>query len=80
MHIGLDILLFSIKSYPDFIEEINKLLTKYFDNSRFVLVYPQIVLTVKWKYDYIISRKKKKNGQSNECICSKIFSKLFEMV
>ena len=60
MHLGLDILLFSIKNYPDFIEEINKLLTKCFDNSRFVLVYPQLVLTVKWKYDYINSRKKRK--------------------
>ena len=59
MHIGLDILFFSMKNYPDFIEEINKLITKYFDNSRFVLVYLQLVLTVKWKYDYIISRKKK---------------------
>ena len=43
---GLDIPLYSIKNYPDFIEEINKFLAKDFD-SRFELVYPQLMLTVK---------------------------------
>ena len=37
---GLDILLFSIKNYPDFIEEMNEFLAKDLDNSRFELVYP----------------------------------------
>ena len=29
-------------------------------DSRFELVYPQLVLTVKWKFAYIISKKLKK--------------------
>ena len=46
----------------NFIDEINKSLAKDL-GLRFELVYPQLVLTVKWKFDYIICRKikKKKN-------------------
>ena len=43
VHMGLDVLLYSIKN---FIEEINKFLAKDL-GSRFELVYPQLVLTVK---------------------------------
>ena len=60
VHMGLDVPLYSIKIYLDFIEEINKFLAKDL-GSRFELVYPQLVLTIKWKYDYIILRKTKKN-------------------
>ena len=65
VHMGLDIPLYSIKNYPDFIEEINKFLAKDLD-SRFQLVYPQLVLTVKWKFDYIILRKLKKNKNNGK--------------
>ena len=47
VHMGLDMLLYSIKNYLDFIEEIIKFLAKNLD-LRFDLVYPQLVLTVKW--------------------------------
>ena len=43
----------------NFIDEINKSLAKDL-GLRFELVYPQLVLTVKWKFDYIICRKIKK--------------------
>ena len=56
---GLDITLYSIKNYPDFIDKINKFLTKDL-GSRFELVYPQFVLTVRWKLGYIVCRKLKK--------------------
>ena len=56
---GLDSPLYSVKNYPDLIEEINKVLAM---ESGFELVYPQLILTVKWKYDYIIA-KKLKNGK-----------------
>ena len=59
VHMGLDMSLYSIKNYPDLIEEINKFLAKDLD-SRFKLVYPQSVVTVKWKFDYIILRKLQK--------------------
>ena len=59
MHIGLHIPLFSVKNYPDFIDEINKFLSKDL-GTRFELVYPQLILTVKWKFDYIICRQVRK--------------------
>ena len=46
VHMELDVPLYSIKNYPDFIEEINKFLVKDL-GSRFELVYPQLVLTAK---------------------------------
>ena len=54
---GLDIPLYSIKNYRDFIEGIIKFLAKNLDSRFFELVYLQLVLTVKWKFDYIILRK-----------------------
>ena len=61
VYMGLDISLYSIKNYPDFIGEINKFSDKDLD-SRFELVYPQLVYTVKWKFDNVILRKLKKNN------------------
>ena len=62
VHMGLHSSLYSIKNYPDLIEEINKFLAM---ESGFELVYPQLVLTVKWKFDYIIV-KKLKNGKTSK--------------
>ena len=59
---GLDSPSDLIKSYPDLIEEINKFLAL---ESGSELVYLQLVLTVKWKFDYIIA-KKLKNGKTNK--------------
>ena len=58
-HMGLDVPLYSIDNYPDFIDEINSFISKDL-GSRFELVYPQFVLTVKWKFGYIICRKVKR--------------------
>ena len=58
VHMGFDIPLYSIKNYPDFIGEIDKFLAKNL-GSCFELVYPQLFLTVKWKFDYIACRKPK---------------------
>ena len=44
VHMGLDVLLYSIRNYSDLIDEINKFLSMV----GFELVYPQLVLTVKW--------------------------------
>ena len=61
IHMGLDVPLYSFKNYPDFVKEIHTFLEKDLDSRRFQLVEPQFVLTVKWKYNYIILRKKKNN-------------------
>ena len=42
----LDVPLFSVENYPDFIDEINRFLSKDL-GTRFELVYSQLVLTVK---------------------------------
>ena len=60
---GLDSPLYSIKNYPDLIEEINKVLAM---ESGFELVYAQLVLTVKQKYDYILAKKLKNGKQTNK--------------
>ena len=54
---GLNISLYSIKNYPDFIEEINNFLAKDLE-SRFELIFPLLVLTVEWKFDYLRKLKK----------------------
>ena len=63
VHMGLDLPLYSIKNYPNLIEEINKCLAA---DLGFELAYPQVVLTVKWKYDYIIAKKIKNGKQTNK--------------
>ena len=56
VHMGLDVPIFSMKNYPDLIDEINKFLSKDV-GTHFELFQSQFVLTVKWKFDYIICRK-----------------------
>ena len=68
VHMGLEFPLCILKNHLEFVKEIHEFLSKDLDPTRFQLVDPQLVLTVKWKYDYIIVRniKKKRNEQSNE--------------
>ena len=47
---GLDVALYLIKNYPELIEEVNRFLAKDLGNQ-FELVYSQLLLTVKWKFD-----------------------------
>ena len=54
MQMGLDLPLYSLKNYSDFVKEIHKFLSRDLDSNRLLLVEPQLVLTVKWKFDYII--------------------------
>ena len=54
MYMGLDLPLYSLKNYSDFVKEIHKFLSRDLDSNRLLLVEPQLVLTVKWKFDYII--------------------------
>ena len=54
VHMGLDLPLYSLKNYSDFVKEIHKFLSRDLDSNRLLLVEPQLVLTVKWKFDYII--------------------------
>ena len=58
VHMGLDNSIFSYLNYAYIIAQINK----YFKENladKFVVNYPQLTHTAKWKFDYIVSRKKK---------------------
>ena len=59
VHMGLDVPFSSIDNYPYLIVEINNFLSKDL-GSHSELIYPQLVLTIKWKFDYILCRKVKK--------------------
>ena len=58
VHMGLDLVLFTIKDHDRIINEIKDFM---FDelNERFKFCIPQLVPTVKWKYDYIVFKKRK---------------------
>ena len=50
---GLDSSIFSYPNYANIIAQIDKVFKEN------LLNYPQLIHTAKWKFDYIISRKKK---------------------
>ena len=52
VHMGLDCALFTIKDYSGIIAEIKDFMFDEFD-KRFSSCFPQLVHTVKWKYDHI---------------------------
>ena len=57
LHMGLDQSLSSIEAYKDFKEEINNFLSVNLD-SKFKMIKPLLVPTVRWKHNYIIIKKK----------------------
>ena len=57
IHLGLDKALLSFDDFKLFLDEINKFLSERLIN--FAKVYPpKLVLSAKWKHDYIIYSKK----------------------
>ena len=57
VHMGLDCALFTLKDYSGIIAEIKDFMFDELD-KRFSFCFPQLVLTMKWKYDYITFKKK----------------------
>ena len=57
VYMGLDCALFTLKDYGGIIAEIKDAMFDELD-KRFSFCCPQLVHTVKWKYDYIIFKKK----------------------
>ena len=57
VYMGLDCLLFTLKNHTSIISEMRDFMFDELD-ERFTFCFPQLVLTVKWKYDYIIFKKK----------------------
>ena len=58
VHMGLEKSIFSDSNYKAIIEEYNKFFEEHLSN-KFVVNNPQLIHTAKWKFDYIISRKKR---------------------
>lgn len=57
IHLGLDKSLFSFENYKEFFIEVNKFLFEHLHKD-FASVYPpKLVLSTKWKHDYIIYSK-----------------------
>ena len=58
VHMGLDSSIFSYPNYANIIAQINKVFKENLAD-KFVVNYPQLIHTAKWKFDYIVSRKEK---------------------
>ena len=54
----LDFELFTLKDHDRVISEIRDFIFDELD-ERFKFLFPQLVPTVKWKYDYIVFKKRK---------------------
>lgn len=57
VHMGLDSPLFFYTRHDQITDEINSFMSGELD-KRFKILFPQLVATVKWKYNYIIFQKK----------------------
>ena len=60
IHMGLDWSIFSYGNYGQMIAQINVFFSQNL-RAKFIVNFPQLIHTTKWKYDYIICRKKKVN-------------------
>ena len=58
VHMSIDQLLFGFTNYSSVIAEINSFLKENLDN-KFLVNYPYLIRTVKWKYDYIVAKERK---------------------
>ena len=57
IHLGLDSSLFSFENYEDFLVEINRFLDQKLVKEFKVVYPPKLVISTKWKHDYIIRAK-----------------------
>ena len=59
IHLGLAKSLFSFENYKNFLEEVDSFLIEHLQ-SQFICVFPpKLVISTKWKHNYIIYRKTK---------------------
>ena len=58
VHMGLEKSIFSYSNYKKIIKEYNKFFEEHLSN-KFIVTKPQLIHTAKWKFDYVISPKKK---------------------
>ena len=54
IHLGLDKSLFSFEDYKLYLAEIDKFLTENLRTEFKLIIPPKLVISTKWKHDYII--------------------------
>ena len=59
IHIGLDRALFSFSEYSSIVKDFEQFFKKNKTDDEFEFVKPLLNHSVKWRYDYIIFRKRK---------------------
>ena len=59
IHLGLDKSLFSFENYKNFLEEVNPFLNEHLHSELNSVSPPKLVISTKWKHDYIVSKKAK---------------------
>ena len=64
VHMGLNCSLLTLHEYDQIISDTEELWLMKRQDTKFKFVLPQLVYTVKWKFDYIIFRKITENGNN----------------
>ena len=59
IHLGLDKSLFSFENYKNFLEELNSFLSEHLHREVISVYLPKLVISTKWKHDYIVNKKAK---------------------
>ena len=64
VHMGLDEAIFAYSNFNKIINELNNFFDEHL-TEKFKTNYPQLIHSSKWKFDYIIARKKFSSSRSN---------------
>ena len=64
VHMGLDKAIFAYSNFNKIINELNNFFDEHLA-EKFKSNYPQLIHSSKWKFDYIIARKKFSSSRSN---------------
>ena len=64
VHMGLDKAIFAYSNFNKIINELNNFFDEHLA-EKFKTNYPQLIHSSKWKFDYIIARKKFSSSRSN---------------
>ena len=57
IHLGLDKSLFSFENYKQFLQEVNSFLTEHLHTQFSSVFPPKLVISTKWKHNYIVYKK-----------------------
>ena len=59
IHLGIDKSLFSFRNYKKFLQEIDNFFNEHIIKDFDLVFPPKLIISTKWKHDYILYRKKK---------------------